>query len=98
MKKLDRERVIKNYSQRALEGSGLGAVLEMGADDANLYRDYVTNRLIKKHLRLKSSDVVLDFGCGLGRVARYLSQHCNTVQAVDASPEMIEAAKNKFTN
>lgn len=97
-KKLDRDEVIRNFSKRALEGKGLGAVLEMGAEHANVYRNYVTNRLIKKHLELKSSDVVLDFGCGLGRVARFLSKHCKRVEAVDGSAEMISRAEKDFTN
>src|SRR5690349_9956579 len=96
--RLNREAVIRNFSQRALEGKGFGPVLEMGADHANVYRNYVTNRLIKKHLQLKKSDVVLDFGCGVGRVARYLSNYCQRVEAVDASGEMIRYAQQNFDN
>lgn len=97
-KKLDRDEVIRNFSKRALEGNGLGPVLEMGAEHANVYRNYLTNRIIKKHLEVKTSDVVLDFGCGLGRVARFLASDCKRVEAVDGSKEMIEAAQKYFNN
>lgn len=97
-RKLDRDEVIKNFSQRALEGKGLGPVLEMGQEHANVYRNYVTNRLIKKYLKLRKSDVVLDFGCGVGRVARYLSKYSSRVEALDASPEMIDYAEKNFEN
>lgn len=36
--------------------------------------------------------VALDLGCGMGRVARYVSEQCAQVWAVDASPRMLDLA------
>lgn len=40
----------------------------------------------------KNSEVV-DYGCGVGRVARFLSPHAKLLHGVDISPEMIKLAK-----
>ncbi len=39
---------------------------------------------------------VLDVGCGIGRVARYLAPRCATLWAVDASPRMLELARGRL--
>ena len=40
--------------------------------------------------------VVLDLGCGIGRVARYVSPLCTTVWAVDASESMLGYARERL--
>lgn len=47
----------------------------------------------KRHL--KSSDVVLDYGCGTGTTACVLSSFVKEVHAIDISSRMIEIAKGK---
>lgn len=42
------------------------------------------------------SDVVLDLGCGIGRVARYVAPRCATLWAVDASAEMLAHARRRL--
>lgn len=39
---------------------------------------------------------ILDVGCGTGHLAVQISQHCAQVVALDASPQMIEAARGKY--
>lgn len=39
-----------------------------------------------------ASSTVLDLGCGMGRVARHVAPHCQTLWAVDASSRMLELA------
>ena len=46
------------------------------------------------HLSLHTTDVALDFGCGVGRLTRALSQHFDKCWGVDISPTMIQLAKN----
>lgn len=40
--------------------------------------------------------VVLDFGCGSGRVARYVAPTCAELWAVDVSPRMLELARERL--
>ncbi|MGH8980335.1 MAG: class I SAM-dependent methyltransferase, partial [Acidimicrobiales bacterium] len=39
---------------------------------------------------------VLDFGCGTGRVARYVAPHCAELWAVDVSPRMLELTRERL--
>ena len=39
--------------------------------------------------------VVLDFGCGIGRVEKYLAQYCREIHGVDVSPLRIRLAKRR---
>ena len=41
-------------------------------------------------------DVVLDLGCGIGRVARYVAPGCRTLWAVDASDAMLASARERL--
>jgi SAM-dependent methyltransferase len=49
-------------------------------------------------LQLRPSDVVLDIGCGVGRLTRVLSQRAESVYALDVSPEMIERARREHAD
>ena len=45
---------------------------------------------------IRPRDVVLDLGCGIGRVARYVSPFCETLWAVDASESMLGYARERL--
>ncbi|HVM67844.1 MAG TPA: class I SAM-dependent methyltransferase [Acidimicrobiales bacterium] len=57
-----------------------------------------TGRADAERLRafLPQDGTALDVGCGIGRVARYLAPHCATLWAVDASPRMLELARERL--
>lgn len=40
---------------------------------------------------------VVDLGCGIGRVALYVAQRCQTLWAVDASPGMLSMARQRLS-
>jgi SAM-dependent methyltransferase len=40
--------------------------------------------------------VVMDLGCGIGRVARHVAPHCRTLWAVDVSPAMLRLARARL--
>jgi 2-polyprenyl-3-methyl-5-hydroxy-6-metoxy-1,4-benzoquinol methylase len=44
---------------------------------------------------LKTSDIVLDFGCGTGLISNEIANNVKLIQAIDISSKMIELAKNK---
>jgi SAM-dependent methyltransferase len=45
---------------------------------------------------LSESTTVLDFGCGIGRVARYVAPACKEIWAVDISARMLELATRRM--
>ncbi len=47
---------------------------------------------------LKTSDIVLDFGCGTGLISNEIAGYVKLICAVDISSKMIEIAKNKADN
>jgi SAM-dependent methyltransferase len=58
----------------------------------NAYLDQTTKRFLGKLLHPEASDVVLDYGCGVGRLALWLAPQVRQVIAMDISPEMIDVA------
>ena len=58
--------------------------------------DQITIKIIEKtRNRLKISDNVLDYGCGTGTAAIEIAASVKTVNGIDISSRMIEAAKEK---
>lgn len=53
--------------------------------------------VIRPLLREGDVDVVLDLGCGIGRVARYVAPMCRRLWAVDASDEMLSHAARRLS-
>ena len=45
---------------------------------------------------IRPEDTVLDLGCGVGRVARYVASCCGTLWAVDASETMLRLARERL--
>jgi ubiquinone/menaquinone biosynthesis C-methylase UbiE len=46
--------------------------------------------------RIRGTDVVMDLGCGIGRVARYVARCCSSLWAVDASERMLSLARKRL--
>jgi ubiquinone/menaquinone biosynthesis C-methylase UbiE len=46
--------------------------------------------------RIRRTDVVMDLGCGIGRVARYVARYCASLWAVDASEKMLSLARERL--
>jgi ubiquinone/menaquinone biosynthesis C-methylase UbiE len=55
----------------------------------------ISRRLLIPILNPKKNDVILEIGCGTGRVTLELSRVCKKVVAVDFSKRMLEVAKAK---
>jgi ubiquinone/menaquinone biosynthesis C-methylase UbiE len=45
---------------------------------------------------IRSTDIVLDLGCGIGRVARYVAPLCREIWAVDVSETMLGMARERL--
>ena len=54
------------------------------------------NKIIERTKEyLKSSDIVLDYGCGTGRISNEIAGNVKMIHAIDISANMIEIAKQK---
>ena len=67
---MDDLEVRNEFDHRASLHGDFNAVLDAGTGPrvvrANRWRDYVSRRVARRYLRPNRSDVVLDFGCGVG--------------------------------
>lgn len=62
------------------------------------FRDFeAETKIIIELLGLKSTDTVIDLGCGTGGITIYLARYLNKVYAVDISQTMLERCRDKCT-
>ena len=95
---VDNKKVKELFEARsAMNGSN--AVLSCSEDKAtvrqNQYRDYITRKSLLKYLKAKKTDNLLDFGCGVGRIAQRVANKVHSVVGVDVSSGMIDKAKKE---
>jgi SAM-dependent methyltransferase len=63
----------------------------------NYYIDLLQKMALEEVLKLKGDELVLDFGCGSGRMAYWIAPRVKTVVGLDISPEMIDLAERNRT-
>lgn len=78
------------------------AARDEGAEDyeawyikKGILHDWVESKVIIDMLRLKREDIVLDVGCGTGRIARKIALQCKKVIGVDFSSKSIQILMEK---
>ena len=49
-------------------------------------------KLILENLQPQKNDVVIDFGCGIGRLAKHVAPHCGTLVGIDISEATLSYA------
>lgn len=95
---------VKELFERRSSMKGINTVMSSAEDPEtvrqNVYRDYITKRFLLKYLQVNKTDVLMDFGCGIGRIVRSVAGKANFVHAVDVSKGMIAKAKaeNQYLN
>ena len=83
-----------DWSQRAEEG-----FLASGIDPAdrrghkNYYIDLLQKIALEEVLELKGEEIVLDFGCGSGRISYWIAPRVKKVVGLEITPEMVELAE-----
>lgn len=93
----------KSWNERA-KLTGLNSVLDPNdISNKNFFIDTIHKKAIKQFINRYSNgkfNKCLDFGCGIGRLADFLSQFSNTYIGIDVTDEMISKARknNKETN
>jgi SAM-dependent methyltransferase len=63
----------------------------------NYYIDLLQKIALDDVLELKGSEVVLDFGCGSGRISYWIAPRVKKVVGVEITPEMIDLAERNRT-
>ncbi len=85
------------FNKRADIHGNYHSVLDAGisneAQHSNILHDYFSKKYILKKSRLKSTDVVLDFGCGVGRISNFIRTSVSKVIGYDTSDSMLDIAK-----
>lgn len=97
---MDDLRVRQAFDRRAALHGNLNAVLDATPGDApehaNRWRDYVTRSVALRHVRPSKDDVLLDIGCGVGRLSLQFSPLVRRVVGIDVSQEMIRVARGQL--
>jgi ubiquinone/menaquinone biosynthesis C-methylase UbiE len=57
-----------------------------------------TSHHLLDHVGIKPSDVVLEIGCGIGRVGKCLAPHCRRWIGADVSPHMLRFAAERLSD
>ena len=81
------------WNRAALAGAR-EAILTGSTDESFERLGEAAAGIIQRYLR--GGDVVLDIGCGVGRVERYLAPHVSELWAIDVSGEMIQRARERL--
>ncbi len=55
-----------------------------------------TSEFLFKHVGVSAGDVVLEIGCGIGRVGKYLAPRCRRWIGADVSPHMLALARERL--
>jgi SAM-dependent methyltransferase len=87
-----------NWGKRALKGflaSGIDPADRRGLK--NYYIDLLQKMALEEVLELKGDEVVLDFGCGSGRMTYWIAPRVKKVIGLEITPEMIELAEKNRT-
>lgn len=57
-----------------------------------------TSEFLLKNVGINPTDVVLEIGCGVGRVGKHLASHCQRWIGSDVSPNMLKFAAERLAN
>jgi len=82
-------------SQKGYLASGIDPGDKKGRK--NYYIDLLQKMALEEVLELSGDEIVLDFGCGSGRVSYWLAPRVKKVVGLDISPEMIDLAERNRT-
>ena len=58
----------------------------------NAYIDYVQKLAMDQEEAFKATDIVLDFGCGVGRLSSWLAGRCRRVYGIDVATDLLGLA------
>ncbi len=96
---IDSTKVISSYEDKIrISGNSIHTVLDVAGPVTNYLYDYYSSYYIHKYARFKKTDIVLDFGCGLGRLSERYAKSVSSLVGIDISNKLIEFAKKNSTH
>jgi ubiquinone/menaquinone biosynthesis C-methylase UbiE len=94
--KVDVNKVVNEFDNRAENLRDENAVLDARDNPKvahqNVFRNYHTKKTVIKYLKPTLTDVVLDFGCGVGRLSNHIAPLVKKVFGADKSTKMLKIA------
>jgi ubiquinone/menaquinone biosynthesis C-methylase UbiE len=98
-KEINREAVEKLFDDSALIHKNINSVLDPGisetAKHSNIYRDYFTRQYLLKNISPQKNEMIMDFGCGVGRITTVLAPRVKKITGIDLSVQMLEVARRR---
>jgi SAM-dependent methyltransferase len=64
----------------------------------NHYIDLLQKMALSEAMEIKGDEIVLDFGCGSGRISYWIAPKVKEVKGLEITPEMIQLAEEKRTS
>ncbi len=93
------QRILEIYEKKATKHGDYNAVLDASDNPismrANMWHDYFLKREMAVILKPKNTDVLLDFGTGVGRLSIFFSPLVSKIVGIDVSQKMLDIAKKK---
>lgn len=86
---------MKNQFQETIARDNRAEDYEQWYLQKGFFFDYIEKQVILNTLNLNKNDIVLDCGCGTGRLTRLIAKKVKKVYAIDFSPKSIEVLKKK---
>lgn len=97
---INNQKSIDLFNKRAELHKDYNSVLDAGdsktAKHSNLLHDYFSKKYISENINPTSKDIILDYGCGVGRLTKYFKPKVKKIVGIDASTKMIEVAKTIY--
>ena len=97
MNQMNDQKILEIYEKKAKKHGDYNAVLDAGDNPisrrANMWHDYFLKKEMTAILKPKATDVILDFGSGVGRLSEYFSPKVNKIVGIDVSLKMLAIAK-----
>lgn len=86
-KSIYRERSVRGYLQSVIDPDDKKGVKVH-------YIDLWSKHYLRKFLRMEKDDIILDFGCGVGRLTEFVGKRCAKSIGIDISQELLSVANN----